>query len=74
MFARRNLRPSAETSLRRIIAPGRTTAPCDDRCLPEGTPVMSLRDHFADLDFCDFVTFALAGIAFAICLYVGVAF
>jgi len=33
---------------------------------------MLLRARLADFDFCDFVTFALAGIAFALCLYVAV--
>ena len=33
---------------------------------------MPLRSLFAEYDFCDFVTFALAGIAFALCLYMEV--
>lgn len=34
---------------------------------------MVLRARIAEYDFCDFVTFTLAGIAFALCLYMGVA-
>jgi hypothetical protein len=34
---------------------------------------MMLGARFADYDFCDFVTFTLAGIAFALCLYMEVA-
>ncbi len=33
---------------------------------------MRLRVHFSDFDFCDFVTFALATIGFALCIYVTV--
>ena len=33
---------------------------------------MLFRAQFANLDFCDFVTFTLAGIAFALCIYVAV--
>ena len=29
-----------------------------------------VRTCFGDFDFCDFVTFTLAGIAFALCFYV----
>ena len=32
-----------------------------------------MRAHFAEYDLCDFVTFTLAGLAFALCLYMGVA-
>jgi len=33
---------------------------------------MLLRARFAELDLCDFVTFTLASIAFALCLYMEV--
>ena len=34
---------------------------------------MMLGARFADYDFCDFVTFTLAGIGVALCLYMEVA-
>ncbi len=34
---------------------------------------MMLPAWIAEYDFCDFVTFTLAGIAFALCLYIEVA-
>jgi hypothetical protein len=35
---------------------------------------MMLGARFGQFDFCDFVTLTLAGIGFALCLYVEVAF
>ncbi len=39
------------------------------RCVLIGGSAMLLRAHLADLDFCDFVTFALAGFGLMLCVY-----
>jgi len=53
-----------------VYSAGSSPTTCPQRCKAAVDCPESYR--FAEFDLCDFVTFTLAGIAFALCLYMEV--